>query len=83
MYVHIGNDFVVHKGDIIGIFDFDGVMSSKITSAYLKRLESENKLIAVSQDIPKSVVIVTSSGEDIAYLSPLNSKTIKNRKILS
>lgn len=83
MYVHIGNDYVVYTGDIIGIFDFDGIMSSQISSGYLKKLEAENKLISVSEDIPKSVVIAMSNGEDIAYLSPLNSKTIQNRKILS
>lgn len=81
MYVHIGNDFVVFLGDIIGIFDFDGIMSSNISSEYLKRLERENKLISISDDIPKSVVITVSNGEDIAYLSPLASKTIQNRKI--
>lgn len=81
MYVHIGNDFVVFSGDIIGIFDFDGIMSSNISSEYLKRLERENKLISISDDIPKSVVVAVSNGEDIAYLSPLASKTIQNRKI--
>lgn len=81
MYVHIGNDFVVFSGDIIGIFDFDGIMSSNISSEYLKRLERENKLISISDDIPKSVVVTVSNGEDIAYLSPLASKTIQNRKI--
>lgn len=83
MYVHIGNDFVVYSGDIIGIFDFDGIMSSRISSGYLKRLEAENRLISVSEDIPKSVIITMSNGEDVAYLSPLGSKTIQNRKILN
>ena len=80
MYVHIGNDFVVYTGDIIGIFDFDGIMSSGVSTEYLKRLENENRLISISEDIPKSVVVVCSGGDDIAYLSPLNSKTIQNRK---
>ena len=83
MYVHIGNDFVVYTGDIIGIFDFDGIMASQTSSGYLKRLEAENKLINISDDIPKSVVIAMSNGEDDAYLSPLNSKTIQNRKIIN
>ena len=81
MYIHIGNDYVVFTGDVIGIFDFDGVMSSKISEEYLKRLEKDGRLVSISEDIPKSVVIAVSGGDDIAYLSPLNSKTIQNRKI--
>lgn len=82
MYVHIGNDYVVFSGNIIGIFDFDGIMSSRISSEYLKKLEAENKLINISDDIPKSIIVTVSNGEDVAYLSPLNSKTIQNRKII-
>ena len=81
MYIHIGNDFVVYSGDVIGVFDFDGLMSSASSRDYLKRLEEDSRLISVSEDIPKSIVITMSNGEDIAYLTPLNSKTIQNRKI--
>lgn len=83
MYIHIGNDFVVYTGDVIGVFDFDGLMSSVSSRDYLKRLEEDNRLISVSDDIPKAIVVTVSNGEDIAYLTPLNSKTIQNRKIFS
>ncbi len=80
MYIHIGSDFVVFTRDVIGIFDFDGIMSSSVSKDYLMRLEKDGRLVSISEDIPKSVVVAVSGGEDIAYLSPLNSKTIQNRK---
>lgn len=83
MYVHIGNDFVLHKNDILGIFDFDLLYMSDYTKKHLKKLEAENRLISITDDVPKSVVIAFFGGEEVAYLSGLNSKTIQNRKFFS
>ncbi len=83
MYVHIGNDFVLHKNDVLGIFDFDLLYMSEYTKKHFRELENDNRLIAITQDVPKSVVIAFLSGEEVAYLSPLSPKTIQNRKIFS
>ena len=80
MYIHIGNDFVLHKNDILGIFDFDLLYMSETTKKYLKKLEADNRLISITDDVPKSVVIAFSGTDEVAYLSGLNSKTILNRK---
>lgn len=83
MYVHIGNDFVLHKNDILGIFDFDLLYMSEYTRKHFKELERDNRLISITEDIPKSAVVAFLSGEEVVYLSPLNSKTIQNRKFFS
>lgn len=80
MYVHIGADFVLHKNDILGIFDLDSIYLSESVKIHLKNLEEDNRLINISDDIPKSVIFAFFGGEEVAYMSPLNSKTIQNRK---
>lgn len=80
MYVHIGADFVLHKNDILGIFDLDSIYLSESVKTHLKNLEEDNRLINISDDIPKSVIFAFFGGEEVAYMSPLNSKTIQNRK---
>lgn len=79
MYVHIGNDVVVHDQDIIGIFDMDTSTVKKITMKYLQKIESEGKLINISDDLPKSFIICKKSDKEIVYLSNLNSSTLIKR----
>ena len=83
MYLHIGNDFVLNEQDIIGVFDFDHIMTSRSTMEYLKLLEEENRLVSVSDELPKSFVLAVTGGVEVGYLSPLSSRTIQNRKSLS
>ncbi|MBE7019212.1 MAG: DUF370 domain-containing protein [Ruminococcaceae bacterium] len=80
MYLHIGNDFVLNEQDIIGVFDFDHISESSSTMEYLKSLEDDDRLIAVSEELPKSFVLAVRDGVEIGYLSPLASRTIQHRK---
>ena len=82
MYLHIGQDFVINEQDIIGIFDFDNISTSQITMDFLKKLETEERLISTSDEIPKSLIVTVTSNEYIGYLSPLNSGTLKNRSVV-
>ncbi len=83
MYLHIGNDFVLNEQDIVGVFDFDHISTSVSTMEYLKALEQDNRLIAVSDELPKAFVLAVTGGVEVGYLSPLSSRTIQNRKGLS
>ena len=80
MYLHIGNDFVLNEQDIIGVFDFDHIAVSSVTMGYLRGLEDDNRLVSVSDEIPKSLVLAVNSGMEIGYLSPLAARTIQNRQ---
>ena len=79
MYLHIGQDFILNDRDILGVFDFDNISTSGITMEFLKRLEQEDGLISISDEIPKSLILTLSGGVEIGYLSPLNSRTIIGR----
>ncbi len=80
MYLHIGNDFVLNEQDIIGVFDFDHIATSRSTMEYLQLLEEENRLISISEEIPKSFILAVTDGMEVGYLSPLASRTIQHRK---
>lgn len=80
MYLHIGNDFVVKKTDIIGIFDLDNTSQSILTRKYLSRCEKEGRVINASgEELPKSFVVCSRDNFQQVYLSQLNSSTLLRR----
>ena len=83
MYIHIGDGVCIRSKNIIGVFDLDHISESPATMEYLKALEEDNRLIAVSSELPKAFVLAVTGGMEIGYLSPLASRTIQNRKGLA
>lgn len=79
MYLHLGQDVVVPKASVIGIFDTDNTTQSYITREYLNRAEKEGKIVNISDDIPKSFVICSDEKNVTVYLSQLNSSTLLKR----
>ena len=80
MYLHIGNDFVVKKSDIVAIFDLDNTSQSILTRKYLSRCEKERRVINASGDeLPKSFVVCAYENSRKVYLSQLNSSTLLRR----
>ena len=76
MYLHLGQNTVVTKDSIIGIFDLDNSSWSFITRKYLSDAEKRGTLINVSDDIPKSFIVCSESK---VYLSQLSSQTLLKR----
>ena len=58
MYLHLGNNFVIPESDVIGIFDMDNTTISKHTRKLLNLAEKSGKVTAVTNDLPKSFVLV-------------------------
>ncbi len=80
MYLHVGNDVVVHHPDVIGIFDLENTSVSKYTKEYLRVKQQDNRVIDVTQDIPKSFVVTCDKkGQEKVYLSLLAPRTLKKR----
>ena len=77
MYVHIGKNFILNNNDIIGIFDIDTL---KKTNSYENIVNNLcEKLIDISAENPKSLIIVRKNNKDIGYISNIISSTIGNR----
>ncbi len=80
MYLHVGNDVVIHHKDVIGIFDLENTSVSKYTKEYLRANQKGRKVITVTQDIPKSFVVTSEkTKKEKIYLSLLAPRTLKKR----
>lgn len=81
MYLHLGNDVVVKKSEIVAVFDLDNTSQSIQTRQYLSLAEKSGSVVNASgEELPKSFVVCCgSSGEQRVYLSQLNSSTLLKR----
>ncbi len=82
MYIHLGQETVVKKSDVIGIFDLDTATVSKKTRDYLARAEQNGDVVNVTYELPKSFVVCrnsTRASGRIVYISQLASVTLLKR----
>ena len=81
MYLHLGNDIVVRKNEIIAVFDLDNTSQSYQTRGYLSAAEKAGRVVnAAGDEIPKSFVVCAGKdGQQTVYLSQLNSSTLLKR----
>lgn len=75
MYLHIGEDTLIEDKEIIGIFDMDTSTVNKATRDYLKKAETDKRVIYVNYDLPKCFVVT----DDKVYVSPINTGTLNKR----
>lgn len=78
MYLHLGQDVIVPKKEVLGIFDLDNTTSSKHTRDFLNVADKEGRVVDVSGDLPKSYVVCGKLSPTI-YLSQVNCATLKGR----
>ena len=71
MYIHLGNETVVEKKDIIGIFDLDTATVSRHTRKYINLSAKNDDIVYVTNELPKSFVVCAKK----------NSKNRKNEDI--
>ncbi len=83
MYLYLGQDAVVRGDDIIGIFDLENTTISKHTRNYLNRVSKEQKVIDVTQDLPKGFVVCSGSRKkedsERVYITQMAPSTLKKR----
>jgi len=80
MYLHLGGDRVVKKSDIVAIFDLDNTSQSLETRKYLAAAERSGQVSSTLEELPKSFVVCCGEGgEQMVFLSQLNSATLLGR----
>ena len=80
MYLHLGNDVVVRKSEIVGVFDLDNTSQSAQTRRYLAAAEKAGSVVnAAGLELPKSFVVCAAGERQTIYLSQLNSSTLLKR----
>jgi regulator of extracellular matrix RemA (YlzA/DUF370 family) len=79
MYLHIGNGMVVDDREIVGIFDIDYCSVDRRTRRYLSNAQKEGRIIDVSQEIPKSFIIVDGADGEKVYITNVSPSTLTKR----
>ena len=79
MYIHLGGDFVVAEGDIIGIFDLENTTVSKHTRSFLNLSEKRKEVIYTSYELPKSFVLTSKENKNKVYISQISPTTLNKR----
>ena len=79
MYLFLGQNVVVPKKSVVGVFDLDNASCSHITREYLRKAEQAGQVVDVSGELPKAVVITAEQGRQTVYLCQLNSSTLLKR----
>jgi hypothetical protein len=79
MFLHLGEDYLINENDIIGIFDLDTSSVGKSTRNYLNKEEKANRLITVSDTLPRSFVVCSGFYGERTFLSNLSAATLKKR----
>lgn len=79
MYLHLGNDVIVNMNSVIGIFDMDNTTVSKRTRDFLANAEKNGRIIDITDDLPKSFVVVKAWDGEIVYISSLAPRTLMRR----
>lgn len=81
MYLHLGQDTIVRKQDIVGIFDLDNTTVSAASRKTLAAAEKQGRVVNVSYELPKSFIVCAKKGEkqNKVYISQLSSTTLYKR----
>lgn len=82
MYLHLGQNTIVHESEILGIFDLDITSQSYRTRQYLSRAERSREVVNVSEELPKSFVVCAqpqTKNKQTVYISQLSSQTLLRR----
>ena len=74
LYIHLGEDVVIRASDVVAILEWH---PTDELNDYIEHFKKEDKLIDISDNDKKSLVITT----DKLYLSPLSSLTLKRRAL--
>lgn len=81
VYLHLGNNYIVRKDDIIGIFDLDRSTVSYKTRDFLAEAEKKGRIINVSSELPKSFVVCRENDDIRIYICQLSPVTLIKRTL--
>ena len=79
MYLHAGNNKMIRKKDIVGIFDADNSTVSFITRKYLSDAERQLRVIAAKDEIPKSFILYKEKGKYMICFSQISTSALIGR----
>lgn len=81
MFLHIGNDVVIRKEDIVAVFDMDNTTISKYSRDFLTYAQKNAEVVDICEDLPKSYIVTSFEGKNRVYISSISSQTIYKRSL--
>lgn len=79
MYLHLGNNYVARKQDILAIFDMDNTTISKHSRNFLTAAQKNGQVVDITDDLPKSYIVASDGTNVKVYISSVSSKTLYKR----
>lgn len=79
MYVHIGKDLVINSDNIIAILDIESLEKKKKLEEVLQNLKISDKIIDVSEENKKSLIIIKKNNENLGYITNISTITLAKR----
>ena len=79
MYLHIGKDVVIKSENIMAIFDIHTLEKKNSLENVCKNLNISDKIIDVSENNKKSLIITNKNNETKGYISNISSITLGKR----
>lgn len=85
MYLHLGQEVVVKKRDIVGVFDIENTTVSPHTKSFLGDAERAGRVTYVSYELPKSFTVcsprrrVKQPRREQVYIAQMAPATLKKR----
>ena len=79
MYLHIGNNVILNKKDIIFILDYENLKDNNIFKEFCTNID-KNNITDISEGKPKSIIITKEKDILKGYISNISSTTLAKRK---
>lgn len=79
MYLHLGQNTIVRKDSVVGIFDLDATTISVKTRNFLRDAEHRGEVENVSYELPKSFIVCVENGNRKVYISQISSSSLLKR----
>ena len=83
MYIHLGNDVVVSESSVVGIFDIENTSISPATKDFLATAQKNNRIVYVTNDLPKSFVVCREDDDFTVYICQVAPATMLKRAELN
>lgn len=81
MYLHIGNDIIIKKENVLFILDYKNLKENKTLKNFIEKIEKKN-ITDISGQNQKSIIITKENETLKGYISNISSNTLGRRKFL-
>jgi len=79
MYLHIGQNVMILKKNIVCIMDIENTTNSNITKKFLKNMQINGQIINVTNDLPKAFIVYKEKNITSVYITQFSSSTLIKR----